>query len=148
MNQSQSKKKTSLFLVRFFLFQKFFVILYKLKNMKKKEPVKKTTKKVSVKKEVTKKPYKKRELSAGAEFYKNKKKALKKKKDVYLCSKCLEEVQPNLLQWVSVTDQFNETFGILICEDCIEHKECYIDRYSSFEIVKPLIKKRVYKKKA
>jgi hypothetical protein len=114
--------------------------------MKKKEPVKKTTKKVvDTKKETTKKPYKKRALSAGAEFYK--KKSVKKKKENYICSKCLEEVDQNTLNWVLVEDFLGMTFEILICDECIEHKAEYIERYKKFEVIKPLYKKRVYKKK-
>lgn len=71
----------------------------------------------------------------------------KKKKEVYLCSKCLEEVTPSTLQWVSVTDEFGCQFQILICDDCLEKKSEYIHRYKTFEVIKPLYKKREYKKK-
>jgi len=95
--------------------------------------------------EETKKPYKKYKKTSST--YKKKETDKKKKKEVYLCSKCLEEVTPSTLQWVSVTDQFGCQFQILICDDCLEKKDEYISRYETFEVVRPLYKKREYKKK-
>jgi hypothetical protein len=98
--------------------------------MKKKEVVKEPAKKKYTRKPVAKK--------AGVK---------KKEKEAHLCSKCLEEINPTLLQWVTVTDYFNITYQVLICEDCIEKKEEYMFMYEKFEVASSLYKKRVYKNK-
>lgn len=97
--------------------------------MKKTETVKKIktpAKKVAAKKPATKTTTKKKE------------------KEVHICHKCLNEIAPTSLRWVLIKDWLGLTCEILICDDCIEiHK----DRYEVFEVLKPLYKKREYKKK-
>ena len=105
----------------------------------KKETIKKeTTKKVTTKKVTPKKKIPKKVTP---------KKVVKpRKKEVHLCFKCLNEIDPHILKWVSVTNKLGMSFQIPICEDCIEHREDYIHLYEKFEVRDPLYKKRVYKK--
>jgi hypothetical protein len=102
--------------------------------MKKKEIVKKEVVKTPAKK-YTRKPVAKKDD------------AKKKEKEVHLCSKCLKDINPTLLKWVTVTDYFNITYQILICDHCIEKKDEYMYMYEKFEVASTLYKKREYKKK-
>ena len=101
-------------------------------------------KKETTPKEEPKKTYKKYKRTPST--FKSKTPVKKKEKEIHLCSKCLKEIKPSLLQWVSVTDQFGADFQILVCEDCLAKKETFV-LYQRHEIVKPLYKKRVLKTK-